>query len=135
MDEAALVKDLHEIERQLGGNNVGAEAMRAELTRWREREPDTEFELGVPSQAAQHVLLAWTRRLGLKLYRRPRQRKTTICVRVPRGFMHEVLWPQIETMGRVLEEATSAAVLRIVEEWSGEAAEGPKPSLQRQLFG
>jgi hypothetical protein len=34
--------------------------------------------------------------------------------------MHEVLWPQVEAMSAVLEQATDAAVDRIVTQWSGE---------------
>jgi hypothetical protein len=120
MDEEALVSVLQQIERELArGGAVGVEACRAELAEWREREPDHEFKLSVPSPAAQRVLLGWCHRYGLTPYRTPRQRKTTICVRVPRGFMHGVMWPRVEAMAIVIERAVADATRRIVERWSG----------------
>lgn len=120
MDEDALVKKLRELERELAGSGeVGVEACRAELAAWRAREPDQEFRVSVPTPTAQRVLLGWCKRYGLTPYRTPRQRKTTICIRVPNGFMNEVMWPRVEAMAHVIDEATADAAERIVERWSG----------------
>jgi hypothetical protein len=108
---------LREIERGFG--EEGAEAARAALARWREREADIEFRVSVPSPTAQRVLLGWCLRYGLTPYQTPRQRKTTMCVRVPRGFMHEVMWPRVDTMAELIERETTDAVTRIVERWCG----------------
>jgi hypothetical protein len=120
MDEDALVSQLQQIERELaGGGAVGAEACRVELAEWRIREPDQEFRISVPTPTAQRVLLGWCHRYGLTPYRTARQRKTTMCVRAPRGFMHEVMWPRVEAMAHVIDRATADAARRIVERWSG----------------
>jgi hypothetical protein len=120
MDEDALVSQLEQIERELArGGAVGVEACRAELAEWRAREPDQEFRLSVPTPTAQRVLVGWCHRYGLTPYRTPRQRKTTVCVRVPRGFMHEVMWPRVEAMAHLIDRATADAARRIVERWSG----------------
>jgi hypothetical protein len=120
MDEAHLTEQLHEIEHRLASSGAGAENARAVLARYREREADKEFEISIPSTVAQRVLVGWCQRIGVEPYRKPRQRMTKVCLRVPRSFMHEVLWPQVEAMSAVLEQATDAAVDRIVTQWSGE---------------
>lgn len=141
MDEDALVEQLHHIERELaGGAAVGVEACRAELAAWRQREPDQEFRLSVPTPTAQRVLLGWCHRYGLTPYRTPRQRNTTVCVRVPRGFMHEVMWPRVEAMAHLIDRATADAARRIVERWSGvslaqhESAAAVTAAAQGELF-
>lgn len=141
MDEAALVEQLHHIERELAdGGAVGAEACRAELAAWRQREPDQEFRLSVPTPTAQRVLLGWCHRYGLTPYRTPRQRNTTVCVRTPRGFMHEVMWPRVEAMAQLIDQATADAARRIVERWSGvslaqhETAAAAAAAAQGELF-
>lgn len=120
MDEDALVEQLHQIERQLvAGAAVGTEACRAELAAWRKREPDQEFRVSMPTPTAQRVLVGWCHRYGLTPYRKPRQRETTICVRVPRGFMQEVMWPRVDAMAHVIDQAAADAARRVVERWSG----------------
>ncbi len=136
MDEDALVKKLHEIERSLAGSDgVGVEACRAEIAAWREREADQEFRVSVPTPTAQRVLLGWCLRYGVEPYRVPRQRKSTVCIRVPEGFMNEVLWPRVEAMARLIERETTAAAVRIVEQWSGMSlTQHQKAVSQGELF-
>jgi hypothetical protein len=136
MDEDALVEALHKIERTLArGGAVGTEACRAELAGWREREPDHEFRMSVPTPTAQRVLVGWCHRYGLTPYRTPRQRQTTICVRVPRGFMNEVMWPRVEAMSDVIDDAATDAARRIVERWSGASLGPHEPGAsQGELF-
>ncbi len=120
MDEDGLVEQLHDIERKLAaGGAVGLEACRAELAAWRQREPDQEFRLKVATPTAQRVLLGWCYRYGVTPYRTPRQRQTMVCVRVPRGFMHEVMWPRVQAMADLVDQAAADAAERIVERWSG----------------
>lgn len=134
MDEDLLVKKLQEVERSFG--EAGADAARASLARWRERETDIEFRVSVPSPTAQRVLLAWCLRYGLTAYRTPRQRKTTMCVRAPRGFMHEVMWPRVESMAALIERETTDAVTRVIERWGGMSlGQDEAPTVQGALFG
>jgi hypothetical protein len=140
MDEDALVSQLQQIERELArGGAVGVEACRAELAEWRTREPDQEFRISVPTPTAQRVLVGWCHRYGLTPYRTARQRKTTICVRVPPRFMHEVMWPRVEAMAHVIDRATADAARRIVERWSGTSLAGHETAAaaagQVELFG
>ena len=90
----------------------------------------------MPSPTAQRVLLAWCLRYGLTAYRTPRQRKTTMCVRVPRGFMHEVMWPRVESMAALIERETTDAVTRVIERWGGMSlGQDEAPTVQGALFG
>lgn len=133
MDEDRLVEQLGDVERRFG--DVGEEAARAALARWREREGDTEFQVSVPSPTAQLVLVGWCRRYGLTPYRKPKQRKASVCVRAPRGFMHEVMWPRVEAMARLVETETANAVTRVVERWSGARLEREEETAdQGELF-
>ena len=140
MDEDALVEQLHRIERELVVDAaIGTEACRAELAAWRKREPDQEFRISMPTPTAQRVLVGWCHRYGLTPYRKPRQRETMICVRVPRGFMHEVMWPRVDAMAQVIDQATAEAASRIVERWSGMSLPEHDPAAataaQGDLFG
>jgi hypothetical protein len=93
---------------------------RAQLARWREREPDVEARLSVPTPSSQQVLLVVCRRFGLRLYRLPRQRSSTMCVQVPPGFLREVLHPVLQGMAEVVEEAAHRQTIDILERWSPE---------------
>lgn len=120
MDEDALVRKLEMIEREVAqGGALGMEGCRAELAEWRRREADIEFRASVPDPTSQRVLLAWCNRYGLEPYRKPRQRESMICVRVPDGFMREKLWPRVEAMAHEIEFEVAAAVTRVLERWSG----------------
>jgi hypothetical protein len=136
VDEDALVDKLREIECKVARNDaVGDEACRAELAAWRQREADQEFRLSVPTPIAQRVLLGWCHRYGLVPYRIPRQRQTTVCVRVPRGFMQEVMWPRFEASARLMEQAVTEATRRVVERWSGASLARHEPDAEQgELF-
>ena len=126
MDEEELVGQLQEIERRMGRGVLGADACRAQLAEWRRREADQEFQVSLPTAEAQGVLVTWCVRYGVTPYRKTKQRRTTICIRVPRSFMHDVLWPQVDAMSRAIETAKLRALTRVLERWSGE----PLPMLQ-----
>ena len=113
MDEDALVSRLEQIWRE---GLVGDP--RAELRRWREREPDKKHALSVPTAATQHLLALICSRYGLRVYRAPRQRSTTICVDAPIGFVREVLWPPFNSMVQVLEEQAHEFLERVIERWA-----------------
>ena len=120
MDEDALVRQLQELERSTAdGGAIGNDACRAELAEWRRRQPDHEFQMSVGTPEAQRVVLGWCQRYGVTPYRKPKQRQSTVCVRVPRGFMQERMWPRVQAMMDVIESATVDAVTRIVERWTG----------------
>ncbi|MBN1606473.1 MAG: hypothetical protein JW940_07555 [Polyangiaceae bacterium] len=121
MDEDALVSKLEQIWREGLVSDP-----RAELARWREREPDKKHALSVHTAATQHLLALMCSRYGLHVYRAPRQRSTTICVDAPEGFVRTVLWPPFNSMALVLEEQTHQFLERIIERWARSADPGQK---------
>ena len=50
-----------------------------------------------------HLFLALCRRYGLSPYRLHRQRRNTVMVRAPRGFVDQVLWPEFGELDRALQ--------------------------------
>jgi hypothetical protein len=58
-------------------------------------------------------------RHGVKPYRAPRQKNSTVSVRVPPGFMREVLGPRIQALAGAIDRAMFEAATRVVERWSG----------------
>ena len=118
VDEDALVRQLQDLERHMGGETDPG-ACRAELAGWRAREAEQEFRVSVPSGVVDAVLLGVCLRYGVEPYRAPRQKSSTVTVRVPLGFMKEVLGPLIQAATSVIDRATFEAATRVVERWSG----------------
>ncbi len=75
--------------------------------------------MSVPSGVVDAVLLGICLRYGVEPYRAPRQKSSTVTVRVPPGFMKEVLRPRIQAATTVIDRATFEAATRVVERWSG----------------
>lgn len=98
------------------------EAPPAQLARSREREPDVEVRLSVPTPASQRVLIAACARYKLRLYRLPRQRDSSMCVQVPAGFMREVLQPLLQGMAQIVEDAAHRTTMRIIDGWARRGA-------------
>jgi hypothetical protein len=127
MDEDALVRRLDEIERMVAkGGPVGGEACRAELAHWRRLEADSEFRMSLPTPTSQLVFLTVCRCYGLQPYRAAKQRKTTISVRMPSGFMYVVFKPRVAAILHAVEEAAVEAIKRVMEKWSAQVGGVPE---------
>jgi hypothetical protein len=113
MDEDAAVAELEQVWRSYVPGDP-----RAQLAAWRQREPDIEHRLTIPSPASEFVLALVCSRYGVEVYRHPRQRQSTMCIKVPRGFGRQVLWPVFETMTRVLEGVLEQTARRVMGGWS-----------------
>lgn len=127
MDIVALVTQLQAIEKRYAPPGGAApESCAAQLAEWRKREDDREEVCTTRDPTAAWYLLRLCRRYGIRPFRRPKQKPTTICVRVPAGFMSKVLWPQVREAAVVFERARRAAVDELVAAWLGPAiAEEP----------
>jgi hypothetical protein len=113
MEEAAVVAKLDQAWRA----RMAAHPCE-QLKEWRQRERHTEHRLTIPTTASQHLLALVCARFGLRVYRRPRLRSSTLCVEAPAGFVREVLWPVFETMAHIIEDAADATTSRIMQQWS-----------------
>ena len=119
VNEDALISKLREVERELGRPDARDPAScRARLAEWRKREADIDYQCSIPDPMAQRVLLGVCLRYGLLPYRRSKRARATLWVRAPRGFMREVLWPEVDAVARVLEREIAATTRCVIERWA-----------------
>jgi hypothetical protein len=139
MDEAKLLEKLRLIEALFAGATTdgervaAAEAKRriqARLEAVEKVDPPVEYRFTLADTWSRRVLLALLRRYDLKPYRHRGQRRTTVMVRAPKGFVTETLWPEFqqlsETLRTYLDEITNRVVAQVIHEDSSEAVEVPE---------
>ena len=122
------------VDRAVAGTGLKDE-YRRRLAEWRAREPDIEFQCSVPGGTPQVVFTGLCVVYGLVPYRKARQRKTTMCVQAPRGFVHELFWPQFETLAGAVEKQLCRVVERTMASWSGVSLDerfGPVPGYENE---
>jgi len=132
-DEAQLRDKLRKIEALFAGAGTSGERLAAEaaIKRVRDRlaelgrsDPAVEMRFGLGDQWSRRLFLALARRYGLKPYRYARQRMTTVMLRVPQGFVTEVLWPEFEQLNAALTQYLMEVTMRVIrEEVHGDASE------------
>ena len=92
-------------------------------------QPAVEFKFSMTDPWKRQLFLALIRRHELQPYRRPRQRHTTVMVRLQPKFLDEVLWPEYLQLSQLLHdylsEATRDVISRAVHRDLSEAAEIP----------
>jgi hypothetical protein len=102
------------------GERMAAEAalerVRAKLAELQRQNPPIEMQFSMPDQWSRHLFVALCRRYGLKPFRYPRQRRTTVMLRAPRDFINEVLWPEFTELDRVLQNYLREVTLRVIRE-------------------
>lgn len=139
-DEEALLEKLRRIEAlHLGATTEGERDAAANAIRWvkdrlrslEKEDPPVEFRFGLSDPWSRRLFLALARRYGLRPYRYPRQRHTTVMLRVSRRFVDETLWPEYNELRQALHaalaEATERAVSRIHADHQ-EAEVRPEPA-------
>lgn len=98
--------------------------VRAALEAAQKTERTVEMNFRLPDQWSRRLFLALCRRYGLKPFRYPRQRHSTVVLRAPETFIRETLWPEYVEISQALEEYLNHATQRIIrEEVFGDAAE------------
>ena len=113
IDERALIQQL----KQIDAAHTGA-AMTA--ARAAASPPSIEYKFSLPDAVGRRVFLALLRRHGLKPFRRPRQRHTTVMVVAHQGLVEETLWPAYLALGDALHEYLGQVAFRVI----GEALHG-----------
>lgn len=134
MDESKLIAKLRSIEALYAGAKTEGERMAAGHARERilkrlkslEREdPAVEHRFSLNDMWSRKVFLALLRRYGLRPYRYPRQRYTTVMVRVTARFVNETLWPEYQeihsTLQNYLSDVTDRVVSQVLHKDSSEA--------------
>ena len=123
--EARLREKLRKIEALFAeaataGEQQAAEAalqrVQARLAELQRQDPAVEMQFSMPDQWSRRLFVALCRRYGLKPYRYRRQRLTTVVLRVPRGFVDEVLWPEFGELNQALATYLNEVTLRVIRE-------------------
>lgn len=123
--EAQLREKLRKIEALFAGAGTSGERLAAEaalerirsrLAELEPRDPAIEVQFSMPDQWSRRLFVALCRRYGLKPYRYRRQRLTTVVLRVPRGFLDQVLWPEFSELNQALRAYLEEVTLRVIRE-------------------
>ena len=100
------------------------ERIRACLGATRRKEPEEEMRFAIPDPWARQLFMALCRRYGLRPFRYRRQRRTTIMVKAPEGFINSVLWPEFQELSDTLGSYLGAVTERLIrEEIHGDTAD------------
>ncbi|MBV8535096.1 MAG: hypothetical protein JO128_05855 [Alphaproteobacteria bacterium] len=137
MDDSNQLRDrLRKIEALFAGAATAGERdaaeaalgrIRARLAELERTDPAVELQLTISDQWSRRLLLALCRRYGLRPYRHPRQRRTTVMLHVPRGFFDQVLWPEFQELNATLVDYLNEVTLRVIREAvHGDASEAPE---------
>ncbi len=94
-----------------------------------------EMNFRLPDRWNRRLFLALCRRYGLRPYRYPRQRHSTVVVRAPEAFLNQTLWPEFQEISLALDAYLNEITERIIREEvfgdAGEAEEQPDGSPRR----
>jgi hypothetical protein len=103
------------------------ERVRARLAEIGAKDPAVEMQFSMPDQWSRHLFLALCRRYGLRPYRLHRQRRNTVMIRAPKGFIDQVLWPEFVELDRALAAYLQEVTLRVIrDEVFADTSEAPE---------
>ncbi len=138
--EGTLLEKLRKIEALHAGTKIdgereaakrAAERIRARLAELRGRETEVVLLYSLPDPWKRKLFVALCRRYGLKPYREPGRRYSTVMVRAPRTFHDQTLFPQFEALATELdthlEELTDRVIREAIHSDVSEATEAPAP--------
>ena len=138
--EGTLLEKLRKIEALHAGTRIdgereaarrAAERIRARLAELRGREREVVLQYSLPDPWKRKLFLALCRRYGLKPYREPGQRYSTVLVREPKTFHDRTLWPEYralaEELNAHLQELTDRVIREAIDEDLSEAADAEPP--------
>ena len=123
--EGTLLEKLRKIEALHAGTTVdrereaarrAAERIRARLAELRARDQDEELFYSLPDPWKRKLFVALCRRYGLKPYREPGRRFSTVIVRAPKAFQHATLWPEFLALSEELHAHLSELTDRVIRE-------------------
>ncbi len=123
MTEDELIKKLLKIEALYSGAATDGE--KASAFKARERilkrieqckpvDPPIEYKFTLHNGWSVRIFVALLERYGIKAYRKPRQRRTTVMARVSVSFVNTVLWPEYEAIQDEVDNYFDAKVDDIV---------------------
>jgi hypothetical protein len=96
--------------------SAAIDRIRAALSAARQTEQIIEMNFRLPDLWNRRLFVALCRRYGLKPYRYPRQRHSTVVLRAPASFINGTLWPEFLEIKNALDEYLHEATERIIRE-------------------
>ena len=93
--------------------------IRARLAEIEKIEPPVEFRFSLTDAWSRTLFIAVLRRHGLRPYRYPGQRRTTVMVRVVKSYVDATLWPEFQQLQAVLHEHFDAVTKRVIAQALG----------------
>lgn len=90
--------------------------VRAALNAAERTESTIEMQFRLTDRWNRRLFTALCRRYGLKPYRYPRQRYSTVVLRAPASFINQTLWPEFLEIKSALDEYLNDATERIIRE-------------------
>jgi len=124
-DEARLIEKLKRIEALFAGaatqgeRAAAANAMqriRGRLKELHKTDPPTEFKFRLADMWSRRLLVALLRRYGIRPYRHPRQKHTTVMAKVSEKFVEETLWPEFRELDNTLRTYLDEITDRVIRE-------------------
>ena len=114
--EALFARGATEGERAAAGAAI--ERLRARLAEQARtaREPEIEVQYSLPDLWSVKLFLALCRKAGVRPYRYPRQRRTTVVVRVQRSVFERTVMAEFEALHRELTAAFADVVDHLIED-------------------
>jgi hypothetical protein len=104
---------------------AAAERIRDRLRKAEQSERPIEMRFSLPDPWSRQLFIALARRYGLRPYRYRRQRRTTIMLTVPQGFLDQILWPEFVQIDEALTEYLADITEKIIRnEVYGDTGEG-----------
>jgi hypothetical protein len=123
--EGTLLEKLRKIEALHAGTTIAgereaaaraAERIRVRLAELRGHEQDYEMLYRIADRWNRKLFLALCRRYGLKPFREPGRRYSTVQVRAPKTFQDRTLWPEFLALSKELEKHLDELTDRVVGE-------------------
>ncbi len=136
-EERKLVEKLRLVEALFAGTTfegervAAAEAMRRlgeQLKGFQKKEAPTVHQFSLPDPWTRKLYIALLRRHGLKPFRYPRQRYSTVMVRAPSSFIDKVVWPEFLQLAELLQSHLGQITDRIIREAVHADASEPEES-------
>jgi hypothetical protein len=128
MDERQLRERLAKIKALFDGATTEGEreaakaAMHRVQSRLDQAAPPqlTEYRFSLTNPWSLRLFLALCRSKGLKPYRYPRMRRTSVCVRMQKAEVERGLWPEFQEMNAVLRQYLDEVAEKIIAESIGQ---------------
>jgi hypothetical protein len=122
-------------EGERGAAEAAVERLKVKLDEVSRRDPPIEMKFSLPDEWSVRLFIALCRRYGVRPFRYPRQRSTTIMVRTPRRFFDTVVWRQFSELHTDLwlyfEQTTERLIREAIHSDTADAETAVEPASLR----